>query len=599
MRLGSAQSFLESNLHHEPPQHETTHIVDGSRSGVASCSCCCRCGRTREWTPVPFKTKRKSRSYSPIRTGVSELSEWLLKTPSVGIPPKLHAPRPSVPGQAPLEMLPTEILGQLVQDPKTYKLANPVPDHIIGQLALDVPPAEYTPRNMDLVSCLLTSRTLHNATLTTLYSHITIPHSAIFSKFLHHISKHPALGVVAKRLDLSHFTSVGLRRTRQLNSEIRNMTSETLLKCLSLTPAMQEVLVQEHLDDDIDEAVLRKLLYGLSNVRALDFCACSSKNFVDAFSAAISSPSPSPLSIKRLSLHECFTLPGSTLEFLLARLPQLTHLDVCHTRVSDKALASFPSTARLTHLNLGRCSQLTGDGVVKFLTTHLGTTNLVHLNLSCDISRYRLLWESDIECLLPTLPTTLRSFNLSGAKLHSSHLQLLLPLTKHLEELSIGYADLSMQDINSLFTPRPQSQSNDDASSTPLEQAWIPHTLHYLDITSIHSVTKSSLYSSSCTLLSPLTSPLEVLELDSTTISALRDCKPTNRKLGWGVKELGRRGWYVREPAQNASPKSGGGGGATRGRRWWKMGAMWWGMKKIPVAMADVGGLYGHYMYKT
>ena len=452
---------------------------------------------------------------------------------------------------------------------------------------------------MDLVSCLLTSRTLHNATLTTLYSQITIPHSAIFSKFLNHISEHPALGMVAKRLDLSHFTSVGLRRTRQLNSEIRNMTSETLVKCLNLTPTIQEVLVQEHLDDDIDEAVLRKLLYGLSNIRALDFCACSSKSFVKAFSAALSSPSLSVFSIKRLSLHECFTLPCSILEYLLARLPQLTHLDVCHTRISDKALSLIPSTARLTHLNLGRCSQLTGDGVVKFLTTRVSNVSLVYLNLSCDISRYRLLWESDIERLLPTLPNTLRSLNLSGAKLHSSHLQLLLPLTKHLEELSIGYAALSIQDINSIFTPGPKSPSNHDTPSTSPDTAWIPHTLHYLDVTSIPSVTKSSLFSSSCNILSPLTSPLEVLELDSTTISTLRECKSTNRKFGWGVKELGRRGWYVREPTQVASAKIQSGSGGTRGRRWWKMGAMWWGMKKIPVAMADVGGLYGHYMYKT
>ena len=478
-------------------------------------------------------------------------------------------------------------------------MSNSLSDHIIAQLTLDVPPAEYTPRNVDLVSCLLTSRTLHNATLTTLYSHITIPHSAIFSKFLHHVSEHPALGLLAKRLDLSHFTSVGLRRTKQLNSEIRNMTSETLLRCLDLTPAMQEVLVQEHLDDDIDEAVLQKLFYGLLNIRALDFCACSSKSFVDAFSAAISSSSLSSLSIKRLSLHECFTLQGSSLESLFTRLPNLTHLDVCHTRVSDRALTLIPSTARLTHLNLGRCSQLTADGVVKFLTTHSATAGLVYLNLSCDISRYRLLWESDVERLLPALPITLRSLNLSGAKIHSSHLRFLLPLTKHLEELSIGYADLSMQEIASLLIPRPTSQSQMEVSPSAPEQAWIPHTLHYLDITSIPSVTKASLFGPSCTLLSPRTFPLEVLELDSITISALRDCKPSNRRLGWGVKELGRRGWYVREPTQQTFAQSGNGGSGIRGRRWWKMGAIWWGMKKIPVAVADVGGLYGHYMYKT
>ena len=115
MRSGAAQSFLESTLHHERPQEQTTHALDSSTSSTANCSCCCRCGRVREWAPVPFNAKRKSRSYSPVRTGVSELSEWLLEIPSTGIPPKLRAPEPNAPGRAPLEMLPTEILGSLVE----------------------------------------------------------------------------------------------------------------------------------------------------------------------------------------------------------------------------------------------------------------------------------------------------------------------------------------------------------------------------------------------------------------------------------------------------------------------------------------------------
>jgi hypothetical protein len=34
------------------------------------------------------------------------------------------------------------------------------------------------------------------------------------------------------------------------------------------------------------------------------------------------------------------------------------------------------------------------------------------------------------------------------------------------------------------------------------------------------------------------------------------------------------------------------------GSRSWKMGARWWGMRKIPMAVGDVGGIYGHYMFK-
>ncbi|MCJ1255999.1 hypothetical protein MMC24_003818 [Lignoscripta atroalba] len=465
-------------------------------------------------------------------------------------------------------------------------------DNIISQLAIEVPPVGYTPRNADLVSCLLTSRTIHAATITVLYNHITIPHSLIFSKFLGHISRYPALGTIVRRLDLSHFTSIGLGRTRQSNAEIQNLTSKTLLECLQLTPFVQEVLLQENVDDDIDESVLRKLFFGLPALRALDFCAASSTAFVDAFSAALQGPTaslPLSLGIRRLSLHECFTLQSSVIESLLSRLDHLTHLDVCHTRVTDKALASIPKTATLSHLNLGRCSQVSGEGVVDFLTTHPAVANLVYLNLCCDTSRYRLLREVDVERLLPSLPSCLRSLNLNGAKLRASHQPLLLPLTKHLEELSIGYAELSMRDINALFVPR--SPSDDDGHLSPEEANWMPSTLHYLDLTGITSVTQSSLFSSACVLLHSGTCPLEVLELGDKAISGLRECRNTNKRLGWVVKELGRRGWYVREPTQEAQ-------NGTRGRRDWKMGAMWWGMRKVPVAYGEVGGLYGHYMFK-
>ena len=468
-------------------------------------------------------------------------------------------------------------------------------DRIITQLATDLPPAGSGPRNIDLSACLLASRTIHVATLTILYRHITIPHSMIFSKFLNHISQYPNLGKLARRLDLSHFTSIALGRTNEQNHSIKNMSSETLLACLNLTPALQEVLFQEHLDENIDEGVIRKLFFGLSNLRALDFCGSYSKSFVDAFSAVTASPiflRTSALSIRRLSLHECFTLSSSTLELLLPRLPRLTHLDLCHTKVTDKALASIPRTARLTHLNLSRCSQITGDGVVDFLTVNPVAANLLYLNLCCDTKTYRLLSETNVDHFLHLLPNTLRSLNLSGARIRASHCSALLPLTKHLEELSLGFADLSMSDLASLFIPPSSSDDNADPESLSYEElTWKPSTLRYLDLTGIPSVTQSALFSSTCVLLDPLTSPLEVLELSDKIISSLKECKKTNKRLGWVVKDLGRRGWYVREPTEGCEGRE----SATRA---WKMGAMWWGMRKVPVAVGEVGGLYGHYMFK-
>ncbi len=592
MRSGIAQSFFESVNASVPSSPDAVHNV-GSPTGAGTCDCCCRCGRN----PVGPGRKRRSKSYTALRTGISELSGWDLEPARRPEPAEIQVEKSYGPGHAPIERLPVEVLGKFAGYHTPRGRTDHGTDEIIAQLAIDIPPAGYGPRNVDLVACLLTSKTFHVATINTLYSQITLPHSSIFAKFLRHISEYRGLGTIVRRLDLSHTTSVGLGRSRQTNAEVQNLTSKTLLKCLELIPAVQEVLLQENLDDDIDEHVLQKLFFGLPKLRAIDFCASASSSFVDAFTSTLTTLTDSPskmLSIRRLGVHECFTLPSSAFETLLPHLPHLTHLDVSHTRITDEALMSLPVSATLSHLNLGRCINITGEGVVDFLTTHPAARTLVYLNLACDISRYRLLSDIDVDRLLPALPSSLRSLNLNGAQIYPRHIPQLMPLTKHVEELGLACASLSIADVNTLFRQPGPSPSGPQGEQQP----WVRPALHYLDLTAIPAITQSTLFNTPAPtniLLTPATLPLEVIELGDKAISSLRECKNTNKRLGWVIKELGRRGWYVREPIPGASSN---GTGATTGRRSWKMGAMWWGMRKVPVAWGEVGGLYGHYMFK-
>ena len=596
MRSGVAQSFLESVNASVPISPDAVHN-DGSPTRAGTCDCCCHCGRSSKRQPVGLGRKRRSKSYTALRTGISELSGWDLEIPRLQEPAEIHVEKSYGAGEAPLERLPVEVLGKSFGNSTPRGRTDHGTDEIIAQLAIDIQPTAYGPRNVDLTACLLTSKTFHVATINTLYNQITLPHSSIFAKFLNHISEHPGLGTIVRRLDLSHTTSVGLGRSRQTNAELQNLTSKTLLKCLELIPSVQEILLQENLDDDLDENVLRKLFFGLPKLRAIDFCASASSSFVDAFTSALNTlidSSSTMLSIRRLGLHECFTLPGSTFENLLPHLPQLTHLDVSHTRITDAALMSLPAFAILSHLNLGRCINITGEGVVDFLTTHPAVRSLVYLNLSCDISRYRLLSDTDVDRLLPALPSSLRSLNLNGAQIYPRHIPQLMPLTKHIEELGLACAHISVADVNTFFRQPGPSPTGPNGQQQP----WVRPALHYLDLTAIPAITQSTLFNTPAPtniLLTPATLPLEVIELGDKAISALRECKNTNKRLGWVVKELGRRGWYVREPIASAGCN---GTGSTTGRRGWKMGAMWWGMRKAPVAWGEVGGLYGHYMFK-
>ena len=91
---------------------------------------------------------------------------------------------------------------------------------------------------------------------------------------------------------------------------------------------------------------------------------------------------------------------------------------------------------------------------------------------------------------------------------------------------------------------------------------------------------------SASSLLAPATSPLHVIELEERTYERAAKNKKSLERVGWTAKEFGSRYWLVRLDAEGDT-----------GARWWKMGAESWGMRKVPVAVAEVGGMYGSFMF--
>ncbi|KAK4238455.1 hypothetical protein C8A03DRAFT_15093 [Achaetomium macrosporum] len=513
------------------------------------------------WKGIQVKGKLASKSFGDLQ---------ILHQVFSGPPPRPAQRGRYRPGDAPIERLPAEILSS-----------------IINLLVIDVPPNGLTRRNVDLMSLLRTSRTLHVATLSTLYSKITIPHSRIFHKFLTHIAAHPNLGTIVRRLDFCHFNPSQLFSTAAERSQARNLTSETLLQCLELTPHLQEFLAQEYIDDDLDAGVLQKLFLGLPQLKAVDFCGCTSNRFKEAMVAIISPNWPKELSIRRLSMHKCLTLPSSVFEAILPRLTRLTHLDVAGTRITDAALASIPRTAEITHLNLAKCTLLSARAIIDFLANHPAAKELQFLSLATDARSHQSFDAENITELLPILPKTLKSLSIKGAKMESSHIDLLRPLTKHLEELAIGRS-LTLQDVNRLFIP---DGDDDDDKNVAMQVDWVPHSLRYLDLSDFWGAAELDLvylFSNACAILKPYSEPLEVVELAEEAFRRVSKSATALQRIGWRQSECGNRGWLVRNPT---GPR------ADDGRRGWKMGAESWGMRKIPVAKAEVGGMYGSFMF--
>lgn len=379
-----------------------------------------------------------------------------------------------------------------------------------------------------------------------------------------------------------------------MNYEIQKLTATTLRRCLDINPNLREFFASESLDDDMDQGVLEKLFCDLPRLQAVDFCASSSAIFVSGFTAAVSPNNPllpAALPIKRLGLHGCTTLPSSVFATLLPRLPFLTHLDLNHTQVTDGTLHAIPRTAKLTHLSLSKCNRLKGPAVVDFLANHPSARGLVYLNLLYDTGRYRLLSTADVDELLPELPGTLRCLNLSGAKINSGHVPELRRLSKQLEGLSIGNADLSVDDLNLLF-------EQGDGFGGSVHDRRSKSTLRYLDLTGIASITPSALVDTTCcSLLLQTTYPLRVIEVGEKVIDGLKERPKSGNRLGWIVKGQHRRVWYVRN-------KQGPIGKTDQmmkdmaeddGSRPWKMGGRWWGGRKIGMGFAEISGIYGYY----
>ncbi|KAH7009098.1 uncharacterized protein B0I36DRAFT_231577, partial [Microdochium trichocladiopsis] len=479
-------------------------------------------------------------------------------------------------GNSPLERLPTEILQEIIDIVATRKPA-------LGDRS----------QQYSIQPLLNTSKILYSVTVRARYEHVTIPDSQVFRKLLSALRGNPGFGTLVRRIDFSSFNPIILFSSAKERLSADNLTPRTLIQCLNLTPGLREFVAQEHMDDEIDIIVLRKLFHHLSHLTALDFCGCSSPRFRTAMTTFAKSITDKDIafSVSRLSLHRCDNLPSAVFDQLLRRMNALTHLDLAGTKVSDQALQSIPHSGRITHLNLSRCNGLAASAVLKFLQSHPGVKDsLVVLNLAVDFRTRCGLRGNDLSQLLMGLPRSLRSLNLKGSEMGSAHIPLLQRLMKHVHELALGRG-LTVADFEKLFeaNPRLSDQDKDTQCCTTPPASILSHTLRYLDLSDYvgQELDLGALFSPECSIMQNRSAPLSVVEVAGELFKGLsRSSIPI--KFGWTVVESGCRTWIQRQQGeilQGSNDFS------------WKMGTGNWGMRKIPVVFGEVCAMYRNYTF--
>lgn len=270
-------------------------------------------------------------------------------------------------------------------------------------------------------------------------------------QFLGQIIRYPDLGLAVRTLIIdippqnSHTASVLTRKIRAI---------------LEHTPLIRHVrfhrrFFNQLIDGPAGREFLEKLFCGLPHLEALELSGCDTWLFGQKCLATIDRELKMTQSLRDINLAGCINLPARCFSLLLSQSPALQYLNVSNTGITSSDLARIPPSARLIYLNISCCRSMDA-GLVNFLTRHSSTKVLEQLlfeqPLVGDRQQHNIWYpnEQDISLILASLPATLKTLDLSGSAMDSSHLPLLKVLSLQLHELSIGYG-LQLSEVEKIF----------------------------------------------------------------------------------------------------------------------------------------------------
>jgi len=293
-----------------------------------------------------------------------------------------------------------------------------------------------------------------------MYRNVTTAGPSTLTKFLTQLRCHPNLGTLVRTLDLGPTS-----RTIHFSDE---KIANPIPELFRLTPLLREIKIQPALYQYLDRQVLVCMFSQLAYLETIDLENCNTPTFGADFAALCSLPGFNiSSSITHLNLENCYGIPQVVFETILPQLPRLKTLMVSRTQITDQALLTIPSTARLTTLSISNCLFLSGAGIASFVAEHPAAKTLDTLYAATDPAINPML-EEDVTRILSKAPSTLQCLDLRDSLMTAKNVPLLRRLVTQLKELRVG-SQLSMHDIESLYlTPEvASSQATSSSSEAP------------------------------------------------------------------------------------------------------------------------------------
>ncbi|CAG8521560.1 3561_t:CDS:2 [Diversispora eburnea] len=351
-----------------------------------------------------------------------------------------------------------------------------------------------------LAACSLVNRTFYLHTIPILYNTISFTFPFTFTSFANvtHYHRTTECFSFIRHLDFSSFSTCGLQKS---SATIQNVvTPDILINILLSCQELETFSISETLESTITFDVLKTLFINCKNLKTLDFCGCSSKQFV---------------------ISEINTIIP-----ILSHTPNLTHLDFGGCSISDITLnflsteTNIPKT--LKHLLLANCKNISSESIAKFASQchKLETLNLYSKrNISSTINEYDLITILSSPCA-----KKLQNLDIGASQVTP---RVLLAIQQNCSSLvNLGIAKAPIQSLNHI-TEFLTNMTN----------------LQYIDLTSIPCFNVLNIYSLINSLNKNQQNQIHTIELNESLLKKLTNINDCWRKI---EENYTRRLYYSR-----------------------------------------------------